>query len=70
MKIQGETLRKWRTLKRLNQKGVAFKLNMSQQKYSVWEQKKFLSDKCLQKFLTVTSCTIDELITIQTTFEK
>lgn len=65
MKITGDTLRIWRTVKGLNQQGIARKLNISQQEYSKWESKKYISSAQLLRFLDVCHCTLKELEEIQ-----
>lgn len=65
MKITGETLRLWRTMKKMNQYGVAKSLNISQQEYSKWESKEYINGEQLQRFLKICGCTVQELETIQ-----
>ena len=65
MRITGETLRLWRTMKRLNQHGVAKKLHISQQEYSKWEHKDYIDGQQLLCFLEVCGCTLKELEAIQ-----
>lgn len=65
MRISGETLRLWRTMKKLNQAGVAKKLKVSQQDYSKWESKVCVSEACLNRFVSVMGCTSKELQDLQ-----
>lgn len=65
MKIAGETLRLWRTMKRLNQHGIAESLNISQQEYSKWECREYVNGEQLQRFLKICGCTIEELENLQ-----
>ncbi len=65
MDIYGETLRIFRTMKKLTQAGVASEIGVSQQEYSKWENKKIVSDKCLQRFLVAMKCNEEELLLLQ-----
>ncbi len=65
MKITGETLRIWRAINKLNQHGIAERLEVSQQEYSKWECRKYVGKKQLQRFLKICGCTLEELQNIQ-----
>ena len=65
MAIYGETLRLYRTMKKLTQYGVAMQLGVTQQDYSKWENKKMVSEEFLQRFLQAMDCTKEELLQLQ-----
>lgn len=65
MAIYGETLRLYRTMKKLTQNGVASQLGIPQQDYSKWENKETVSDEFLQRFLTALDCSKEELLQLQ-----
>jgi transcriptional regulator with XRE-family HTH domain len=68
MKINGETLRNWRTIKKMKQSAVAEKLNVSQQAFSKWENIEIVSNKYLQRFIQATCCSHEELVKVQEIF--
>lgn len=65
MNMNGETLRIWRTMKNMKQITIAKKLNISQQEYSKWENRKNINADCLNRFLVATNCSIEELEAIK-----
>ncbi|MFT3749815.1 MAG: helix-turn-helix transcriptional regulator [Agriterribacter sp.] len=65
MPIYGETLRIYRTIKKLTQHGVANQIGISQQDYSKWENKEIVTEDFLNRFLKAMQCSIEELRQIQ-----
>ena len=65
MKISGDTLRICRTMKNLNQRGIAMALGISQQEYSKWECKAYINGEQLLRFLDICGCTLEEMQRIQ-----
>jgi len=65
MNISGETLRIWRTMKKMKQSVVAKNINISQQEYSKWENKYVLTETCLSRFILATNCSRQELEAIE-----
>lgn len=68
MHIYGETLRLFRTMKKLTQYGVASRMGISQQDYSKWENREIISDQFLQRFLEAMECSKEELLQFQKLF--
>ncbi len=52
-------------MKKLNQKGVAKKLGITQQDYSKWEGKAAVNSRLLERFCQSLNCTIEELRAVQ-----
>lgn len=65
MPISGETLRIYRTIKKLTQHGVANQMGISQQDYSKWENKEIITQAFLERFLKAMRCSKEELQQIQ-----
>ncbi|MFT3947004.1 MAG: helix-turn-helix transcriptional regulator [Agriterribacter sp.] len=65
MPVYGETLRVYRTMKKLTQHGVASQLDISQQDYSKWENKEIVTEEFLERFLKAMQCSLEELQQIQ-----
>ena len=65
MTIYGETLRLYRTMKKLTQYGVASLMGISQQDYSKWENKEIVTNEFLERFITAMGCSKDELLQLQ-----
>lgn len=65
MPIYGETLRLFRTMKKLTQYGVAVELGITQQDYSKWENKEVITDTFLQRFLQAMEFSKEDLLQLQ-----